>query len=151
MTAQTLILNGVKRAQQALKAGDCERAQQFTITTWGNFQHYLGSFSRSTQASLRKKVTKIYTQVAQACGPGEGLLPPSGQSLPASGYNPDALLPPSGQSIFHGGMNMLGDDGVNLSIPSAAKVINAVGLFLSLAVLTVGVVTVVKAAHKGSR
>lgn len=39
----------------------------------------------------------------------------------------------------------------SIEIPSAQRAIQTVGLLLSLAVLGVGLVTVVKAAHKGSR
>lgn len=41
--------------------------------------------------------------------------------------------------------------GETIEIPSAQKTIQTVGLLLSLAVLGIGLVTVVKAAHKGSR
>ncbi len=88
----------LNRANAALRAGDCQTAQQALGQAWlalGEFSAAQAKYGRSPSSavSLHKKISKALIAAGKRCGISsdpDSLMPPSGQR---TGTNPDLLRP----------------------------------------------------------
>jgi len=99
----------INHANAAIRAGDCQEAQQALGQAWLALGEYSAALaargvSPAAAVSLHRSISKALVAAGKRCGvrdDGSGLMPPSGRT---TGTNPDLLRPSfsgPGDQIFN--------------------------------------------------